>query len=91
MQNASAFCMGTRPLRASPCEGGAQLSTRPSLFKKILGMGRGINQRALLFLQAVIGDFLRAAVAVCAVGVAHFQQVVADEVSVAAAVVVQTD
>ena len=31
MQNADAFCMGTRPLRASPCRRGEclKLSTRP--------------------------------------------------------------
>ena len=31
MQNADAFCMGTRPLRASPCRGGRCLvSTAPN-------------------------------------------------------------
>ena len=54
-------------------------------------MGRGINQRALLFLQAVVGVFFRAAAAGAAVGVAHFQLSVADEVGVAAAVVVKVN
>ena len=44
-----------------------------------------------MFLQAVVGVFFRAAVAGAAVGVAHFQLSVADEVGVAVAVVVKVN
>ena len=40
MQNADAFCMGTRPLRASPCRGGGSLEGDRLVFVLFYPVGK---------------------------------------------------